>query len=152
MTTSITRFHWEPNMEWAGQRQQQQHENNKKRRNNYSNNKNIRNAKMTTNETWPATTVIPEAQKPKSFRIAAVYAQIFSGRSAGLHFSRHLKKARNPLSRHIKKTRNPSAQYIKPVQRVFKPSEQFLNCPYRFQTVWTIFIPNIQFLNPLDSF
>ena len=44
----------------------------------------------------------PEAQKPKTFRIASFYAQKFSGRSARIHFSRHVKKARNPLSRLIK--------------------------------------------------
>ena len=44
----------------------------------------------------------PEAQKPKTFRIASFYAQKFSGRSARIHFSRHVKKARNPLSRHVK--------------------------------------------------
>ena len=44
----------------------------------------------------------PEAQKTKTFRIAAFYAQFFSGRSAWIHFSRHVKKARDPLSRHIK--------------------------------------------------
>ena len=49
-------------------------------------------------------TLSSEAQKPKTFRIAAVYAQFFSGRSARIHFLRHIKKARNPLSRHIKKT------------------------------------------------
>ena len=43
-----------------------------------------------------------EAQKPKTFRIASFYAQKFSGRSARIHFSRHVKKARNPLSRLIK--------------------------------------------------
>ena len=34
----------------------------------------------------------PEAQKPKTFRIAAFYAQNFSGRSARIHFLRHIKK------------------------------------------------------------
>ena len=45
---------------------------------------------------------------PKTFRIAAVYAQNFSGWSARRHFSQHVKKARNPLSRHIKKRVNLS--------------------------------------------
>ena len=44
----------------------------------------------------------PEAQKPKTFRIAAFYAQIFSGRSARIHFSRHIKK-RVVLSHDISK-------------------------------------------------
>ena len=39
-------------------------------------------------EPWMAA----EAQKPKTFRIAAFYAQIFSGRSARIRFSRHIKK------------------------------------------------------------
>ena len=48
------------------------------------------------------TAAVSEAQKPKTFRIAAFYAQNFSGRSARIHFLQHVKKARNPLSRHIK--------------------------------------------------
>ena len=44
----------------------------------------------------------PEAQKPKTFRIAAFYAQNFSGRSARIHFSRHIKK-RVVLSHDISK-------------------------------------------------
>ena len=43
-----------------------------------------------------------EAQKPKTFRIAAFYAQNFSGRSARIHFSRHIKK-RVVLSHDISK-------------------------------------------------
>ena len=54
-----------------------------------------------------------EAQKPKTFRIASFYAQKFSGRSARIHFSRHIKKARNFLLRHIKKARNPLSRHIK---------------------------------------
>ena len=56
---------------------------------------------------------VSEAQKPKIFRIAAFYAQKFSGRSARIHFSRQFKKARNPLSRHIKKAHNPFATWNK---------------------------------------
>ena len=70
-----------------------------------------------------AVTLAAEAQKPKTFRIAAFYAQNFSGRSARIQFSRHIKKAgetllrhikkvRNPLSRHIKKARNPLSRHI----------------------------------------
>ena len=44
----------------------------------------------------------PEAQKHKTFRIAAFYAQNFSGRSARIHFSRHIKK-RVVLSHDISK-------------------------------------------------
>ena len=36
--------------------------------------------------------LIAEAQKPKTFRIASFYAQKFSGRSARIHFLRHIKK------------------------------------------------------------
>ena len=43
-----------------------------------------------------------EAQKPRTFRIAAFYAQKFSGRSARIHFSRHIKK-RVVLSHDISK-------------------------------------------------
>ena len=57
----------------------------------------------------------PEAQKPKTFRIASFYAQKFSGRSARIHFSRHIKKARNFLLQHIKKARNPLSRHIKSV-------------------------------------
>ena len=53
-----------------------------------------------------------EAQKPKTFRIAAFYAQFFSGRSARIHFSRHVKKARNPLSRHTNKARNHLSRHM----------------------------------------
>ena len=55
---------------------------------------------------------MPEAQKPKTFRIAAVLrAKIFGTNCADTplatcqetrkHLSRHIKKARNPLSRQI---------------------------------------------------
>ena len=33
-----------------------------------------------------------ESQKPNTFRIAAFYAQKVSAQSAGIHFSRHIKK------------------------------------------------------------
>ena len=46
--------------------------------------------------------LVAEAQKPETFRIAAFYAQIFSGRSARIHFSRHIKK-RVVLSHDISK-------------------------------------------------
>ena len=72
-----------------------------------------------------------EAQKPKTFRIAAFYAQKFSGRSARIQFSQHVKKARNPLSRHIKKVRNPSGK--------------FQNRPDSFKTIWTVLKRSGQF-------
>ena len=34
----------------------------------------------------------PEAQKPKTFQIAAFHAQNFTGRSAQIQFARHIKK------------------------------------------------------------
>ena len=45
---------------------------------------------------WAAqqiTLFAPEAQKPKTFRIAAFYAQKFSGQSARIHFSRHMQSS-----------------------------------------------------------
>ena len=58
---------------------------------------------------WP----FPEAQKPETFRIATFYAQKFSGRSAWILFSRHIKKECNSLSQHIKQVRNPRLRHIK---------------------------------------
>ena len=42
--------------------------------------------------------VCPEAQKPKTFRIAAIHAQKLSGRSARIHFAATRQKARKTLS------------------------------------------------------
>ena len=54
-----------------------------------------------------------EAQKPKTFRIAAFYAQNFSGRSARIYFYRDTSKKRVILSRDIKKVRKRLSQHIK---------------------------------------
>ena len=83
----------------------------------------------------------PEDQKPKTFRIAAFYAQNFSGRSARIHFLRNIKnvilshnisKKRVTLSRDIKQARYPHS-----VQTVLKASGQYWNHPNRIETVWT---------------
>ena len=98
----------------------------------------------------------PEAQKPKTFQIAAVYAQKNSGRSAWLHFSRHIKKARNLLSWHIKKARNLLWRHIKKgvilSRDILKKSGWIWNCLYSINPVRTVSKPSGQFLNQPDSF
>ena len=48
----------------------------------------------------------PEAEKPKTFRVATFYTQKLSGRSARNRFSRQAKKARFCLSQHCQRMRN----------------------------------------------
>ena len=48
----------------------------------------------------------PEAEKPKTFRVATFYTQKLSGRSARNRFSRQAKKARFCLSRHCQRMHN----------------------------------------------
>ena len=78
-----------------------------------------------------------EAQKPKTFRVAAFYAQFFSGRSARKHFLRHAKNARKYLSRHIKKMRNPFSDPFKTIQTLSQPSGPFRNGLDPFKTIRT---------------
>ena len=93
------------------------------------------------------------------------------------HFSRHVKKARNPLSRRIKKrvilsrdikiwmilrltlysfklsgqlSNNPDS--FQTDRTVFKPSGEFSNRPDSFQIVQTVFKPSGQFSNCPNSF
>ena len=102
-----------------------------------------------------------EAQKPKTFRIAAFYAQKFSGRSAWLPFSRHIQQARNSLSRRTDNERkclsrqyimhfDTSCDSIETVQIVLKPSGQYWNCPYSIETVQTELKPSGQYWNRPD--
>ena len=90
-----------------------------------------------------------EAQKPKTFRIAAFYAQKYSGRSAWLPFSRHIQQARNSLSRRTDNERkclsrqyimhfDTSCDSIETVRIVLKPSGQYWNRPDRIETVRTV--------------
>ena len=103
-----------------------------------------------------------EAQKPKTFRIAAFYAQKYSGRSAWLPFSRHLQQARNSLSRRTDNERkclsqqyimhfDTSCDSIETVRIVLKPSGQYWNRLDSIETVRTVLKPSGQYWNCPDS-
>ena len=97
------------------------------------------------------TGMTPEAQKPKTFRMAAVYAQIFSGRSARRHFSKYVKKARNHLSWQINKCVILSRDIT--IWMILKLTYTVCNCPDSYQTIRTVFKPSWQFSNwRSDSF
>ena len=78
---------------------------------------------------------LPEAQNPKFFRIAAFHAQKFSGRSARIHVSRHIKKRVNVSRTYLSlSTKNVNNYHSCSVDR-----------PYSFKTVRTLLKQSEQF-------